>query len=119
MGQFKLKFEIDEIEFEAEGEYEEVARERRIFVEEILSLAAKINGCKCECKCECEEEKEEEEVEVVEEVKALKNEKIHAIEDNLIVTPAIVVEDTKKVEKTEQKKSTPKKKSNKKKTTKK
>ena len=98
MGQFKLKFEIDEIEFEAEGEYEEVARERRIFVEEILPLVAKLNGCncgcncgeKCDCGCNCECDKEDEEV--VEEVKALKNEKIHAIEDNLIVPPTIVEE---------------------------
>ena len=102
MGQFKLKFEIDEIEFEAEGEYEDVARERRIFVEEILPLVAKLNSCNCGCGCNCNcgEEckcgcgcncgKEE----AVDEVKALKNEKIHAIEDNLIVPPT-VVEDKK------------------------
>ena len=109
MGQFKLKFEIDEIEFEAEGEYEDVARERKIFVEEILPLVAKINGCKCK-----KEEKEEEEVEVVEEVKALKNEKIHAIEDNLIVTP-VIVDEPKKVEEPQPNKPTTKKKPTKKK----
>ena len=66
MGKFKLKFEIDEIEFEAEGEYEEVARERRIFVEEILPLVAELGACncgcgcgeKCNCGCNCECEKE-------------------------------------------------------------
>ena len=69
MGKFKLKFEIDEIEFEAEGEYEEVARERRIFVEEILPLVAEMTGdcgcgCGCcccdeECECHCSENGEE------------------------------------------------------------
>jgi len=71
MGQFKLKFEIGEIEFEAEGTYEEVERERKIFVEQILPLVANINVSKCE-------EKED----VKEEIKVL--------EEKIIVPPAVV-----------------------------
>lgn len=72
MGQFKLKFEIGEIEFEAEGTYEEVVSERKVFVEQILPLVAKINVEK------------HEEVEVKDEIKA--------IEKQVIITPTIVEE---------------------------
>ena len=74
MGQFKLKFEIGEIEFEAEGTYEEVERERKIFVEQILPLVANINVAKVE----------EPEVEVKEEIKALA--------EKVIVPPTVVNE---------------------------
>lgn len=73
MGQFKLKFEIGEIEFEAEGTYEEVERERKIFIEQILPLVANINVSKVE-----------ESVEPKEEIKAL--------EEKIIVPPAVVCE---------------------------
>ena len=84
MGQFKLKFEIGEIEFEAEGSYEEVEKERKIFVEQILPLVAKIKVPECEEPC-CDNG-------------------IKALKETVIVAPTIVEDKKKQVTKKKSKK---------------